>query len=121
MAAHLSVNKPGKELRPPVGPSGKPYPGVTPYAPDVWITTLTPNPLVLTRGGAAGVLSVLGGGFSSSDTFSYSTGISDAASPFLSSDDLWTLTVHASGGAPVGVHPMTFNSTNLWQSVFDVR
>ena len=66
-------------------------------------------PLVLVRSGAAKTLVIKGGGFASTDTFTYSTGISDSVAPSLSSTTQWTLTLAASGAATPGLNHVTFN------------
>ena len=66
-------------------------------------------PLGLVRSGSAVELILKGGGFASTDTFTYSTGISDSVAPSLSGSTQWTLTLVASGGATPGNNNLTFN------------
>jgi hypothetical protein len=67
------------------------------------------NPLVLVRSGAAVQLIIKGGDFSSTDSFTYPTGISDSVAPSLSGSTQWTLTLTASGAATPGDNTLTFN------------
>lgn len=67
------------------------------------------NPLVLVRSGAAKTITVKGGNFASTDTFTYSTGISDDVAPSLSGSTQWTLTLEASGSASAGLNHLYFN------------
>jgi hypothetical protein len=67
------------------------------------------NPLVLVRSGSAVTLVIKGGDFASTDTFSYSTGITDDTAPALSGTTQWTLVLEASGAATPGLNNLTFN------------
>jgi hypothetical protein len=67
-------------------------------------------PLTIVRSGSAVQLVIKGGGFASTDTFSYSTGISDDTAPALSGSTQWTLTLAASGAATPGENNITFNN-----------
>jgi hypothetical protein len=66
-------------------------------------------PLVLSAGGAAVTLTITGGNFASTDTFTYSTGISDNSAPSLSGTTVWTLSLVAAGGTSTGFKNLTFN------------
>lgn len=84
------------------------------------ITTFTPEPRTLTRGGAPAALVVAGNGFASDATIAYGhAGITDAVSPVITSTSI-TLSVQASGAVPLGYHPFTLNDI-LYRNVFDVR
>lgn len=78
------------------------------------------SPLRLSRGGAAVQLIIDGGNFASTDTFSYSTGISDSVAPLLSGSSRWTLTLVASGGMVAGEWNMTYNDHTYFK-IFSVR
>lgn len=118
IAARLSA----KELTPPMH-NGEYYPG----APDICMTQsgvsgISPSPVVLIRGGAAVAVTVTGFGFLAADTFTYgAAGITDNSAPSLASATEWDLSVHASGAMAAGLYSLTYNTTALWQAVFDVR
>lgn len=67
------------------------------------------NPLVIVRSGSAVTLTITGGGFASTDTFTYSTGITDDSAPSLTGTTVWTLSLVASGAATPGNNHLTFN------------
>jgi hypothetical protein len=74
-------------------------------------TRVTQNaPLGLVRSGSAATLIIKGGDFASTDTFTYSTGISDSVAPSLSGSTQWTLTLVASGSATPGNNNLTYNN-----------
>jgi hypothetical protein len=66
------------------------------------------SPLVLVRSGASKSLILKGDGFASTDTFTFSTGVSATTS--LTGSTQWTLTVSASSGATPGDNHMTYNN-----------
>lgn len=76
-------------------------------------------PLVLVRGGAAVSLVIKGGGFSSADTFTYTSGITDDSAPSLSGTTQWTLSLVASGGMAAGFAHLTFNN-HTYRNIFMV-
>ena len=80
---------------------------------------LPATPLHLTRSGPAVQLIVKGGGFASTDTFTYSTGISDSVSPSLSGTTQWTLTLIAGGSTVPGSNHLTFNN-HQYRNIFMV-
>jgi hypothetical protein len=67
-------------------------------------------PLVLVRNGAAVTLVITGGGFLSTDSFTYSTGITDETAPALTGSTVWTLSLVADGTATPGDNHLTFNN-----------
>lgn len=78
------------------------------------------QPLSLARGGAAKTLYLGGVAFTSSDTISYTTGITDSVAPVITST-LITLTLVASIGAtPSDFYSLTFNGTTF-RNIFSVR
>lgn len=115
-AARITMTR----AHPPVAPDGVPYNGPLDLVDEGWITTITPNPIVLSRGGAAVAVTLDGVSVVASDTIAYGdAGITDAAPPSLV-DNTWTLSVQASVGVAVGKYTFTYNGT-VWQAVFDVR
>ena len=67
-------------------------------------------------------LIVNGRDFSASDTFAYSSGISDSVAPVRTGTTLWTLTLVASGGmTPGDKYDLTFNTDTTLRNVFSVR
>lgn len=75
-------------------------------------------PLTLTRGGASKTLALRGGGFASTDTFSYSTGIT--ATTALTGTATWTLTLTAGVGATPGTGNLIYNN-HTYRGIFSVR
>lgn len=96
--------------------------GVQEVPDQSFVTTITPNPIVLIRGGAAVPVILGGNNFASSDTILYggAGGITDAAPPNLVSSTQWDLNVQASIGMQVGLFSFTFNGT-VWPSVFQIN
>lgn len=82
------------------------------------VRLLQSAPLVLVRSGPTKQLLLRGGGFSASDTFTFSTGIS-ASSSTLTGTTLWTLTLSASGAASPGLNHMTYNG-HTYRNIFNV-
>jgi len=78
------------------------------------------SPLTLSKGGAAVTLLLTGARFSASDTFSYSTGITDNVAPALTGTTLWTLSLKAANTMAGGEYNLTFNGTT-WRGIFRVR
>lgn len=116
LASELSA----KELTPPMH-DGDPYYGVEEVPAQSFVTTITPNPISLARGGPSVAVSLTGNNFAATDTITYgNAGITDASAPVLASALLRTLSVQASGAMPIGKYSFTFNGTP-WPSVFDVR
>lgn len=110
-----------KELTPP-SKYGEAYFG-TPTVPESFsfVSNVDPNPINLTRGGAAVSVALTGIGFVSGDTIAYgSAGITDATPPVLVSETSRTLSVQASALMAVGRYSFTFNGT-VWPEVFSVR
>lgn len=81
---------------------------------------LASSPLNLSRGGAAVQLILKGGNFKSTDTFSYSSGISNSIAASLSGTSQWTLTLVASGGMTAGQWHLTYNN-HTYRNIFSVR
>lgn len=120
-ASKMAARKSVKEQQPPKH-EGDPYYGVdeVPIAPS-FVVTIAPNPIILIRAGSSVSVTLTGNNFSAADTLAYGhAGITDATPPFFFSDTSITLSVHASGGMPVGSYSFTFNGTT-WQNVFSVR
>lgn len=82
----------------------------------VWLSQSTP--LNLIRGVAATLL-LNGVRFSSTDTITYSTGITDSSSPTRTSS-LTTLSVVADPGMSAGSYSLTFNG-HVYRNIFSVR
>ena len=81
---------------------------------------LPSSPLLLSRGGAAVALTLTGGNFASSNTFTYSSGVSDNSAPSLTGTTVWTLSLVASGGMAAGEWHLTFNS-HTYRNILRVR
>jgi hypothetical protein len=100
----------------------------------VVLTTFTPEPRRLTRGGASETLTIKGSGLATTDTIEYGhAGITNASAAALTPvtydgdgnpespyEDTLVLTVHASGAVPVGLYSLTYNDV-VYRNVFDVR
>lgn len=76
------------------------------------------SPLMLVRG-VNGTLTCTGHGFSTSDTITYSTGISDGAAVSRTAT-VTTLTLLADGGMAAGDYNLTFNGTT-YRGILRVR
>lgn len=115
-AAELSA----KELTPPMK-DGDPFYGTEEVPAQSFVATISPNPVMLVRGGPAVAVTLTGNNFASTDTIAYGVaGITDASAPVLVSDLLRTLSVQASALMTIARYTFMFNGT-LWQGVFDVR
>lgn len=77
------------------------------------------KPLALHTGGSAVTLKLNGVSFSTADTISYTTGISDNSAPALTGTTLWTLSVKATGAAG-DTYSLTFNGS-IFRNIFRVR
>lgn len=77
------------------------------------------HPLALHTGGSAVTLKLGGVSFTTADTISYTTGISDNSAPALTGTTLWTLSVHATG-AVGDSYSLTFNGSTF-RNIFRVR
>ena len=101
-ASELAAALTESEARPPIHPGW--------FEPSVVsaVTSFTPEPLRLTRGGVSAVMTVTGTGFQSSDVIAYSSGISDAAARIITSTSV-QLTLQATLAAAVGDHSITYN------------
>lgn len=120
-AAAQAARLTAKESLPP-SHNGETYYG-TPTVPESFsfVVNVIPDPIVLTRGGVAVAVSLVGNNFATTDTISYgSTGITDASAPVLVSDVSRTLSVQASALMGAGRYSFTFNGTK-WPQLFDVR
>lgn len=130
-AAEEAARLTAKEVRPPEW-NGETYAGTSriPYTfgadgsvitQPSFVVSVTPDPIVLARGGSAVSVILEGNGFVSGDVISYgSTGITDAAVPTLDSSEQRTLSVQASVLMSSGIYSFTFNGT-VWPNLFDVR
>lgn len=77
------------------------------------------NPLGLVRSGSAVTLTLTGGGFVSTDAFTYSAEIEDDVAPALSGTTIWTLTLIATGAASPGLNHLYFNN-HIYRNIFMV-
>lgn len=82
------------------------------------VTVSAAAPLYLHTGGSAVPVKLGGQNFSSSDTISYTSGISDSSSPTITTM-LITLSIHATGSAG-DRYSLTFNGTTF-RNIFRVR
>ncbi len=110
-----------------------------PFEFDPWsevrvLDTFSPEPLRLTRGGAAAALTITGQQLAASDTVTYGhAGLTNSVAPALTvvtydSDgnaltpfrDVLVLTVQASGAVPAGLYGLVYEGSTYY-GVFDVR
>lgn len=77
-------------------------------------------PVSLTRGGAAVPLILRGAGFRSTDTFTYSSGITDNTAPVLTGSTVWTLSLLAAGGMAAGEWNIALNG-HTYRGILRVR
>jgi hypothetical protein len=78
------------------------------------------SPLTIKRTVDTKVLRIIGRDFSSADTFSYSSGISNSVAPALSGSTQWTLTLVASGGMTPGDWHLTMNG-RTYRGILRIR
>lgn len=83
------------------------------------ISSVTPRPLILNRGGASGTLTLTGVNFTATDTITYDTP-AITNSVVLITDTLISLTVAASSLCAVGDHTLLYNATPM-RSCISVR
>lgn len=84
------------------------------------VRILATSPLSLTRSGASKQLVITGGGFASTDTFTYSTGITDSVAAALTGTTVWTLTLVAGSTATPGPNNVTFNN-HTYRGIVNVK
>ena len=113
-AASLAALLTERAARPPR------FPGWREDADVSAISTFTPEPRALTRGGAAASLVIGGTGFASGDEIEYGhVGITNASAPVITATQV-TLSVQASIAVPAGSYDLTYNDV-VYRNVFDVR
>lgn len=112
-ASSLAADLSAKEMRPPKQAGWSD--GLNIYG----ITDFSAKPLVITRGGASGSLTLTGFGFTGTDTIAYDdSNITNAS--VMTTDTQVSLSVQASGSAARGLHVLTYNG-DRYLAVVDVR